>query len=279
MISLNNNLAIQMKSGHHKAHEVHKPLTFMISTMMAGALIGVADIAMFATAGPFYVAHQPAAMLIAGLSFGVGLILVVTSGSNLATSAMMALPQAAAGRLITWRRAVVVLLLIFIGNLLGAIVLSAIVTGTHAFQGDTPAQGMLEMLVAAKAGKSSLALFTRGIMCNVLVCFAIWSQSRTKNDAAKMIIIFLCVAAFISSGFEHVVANMTTFSLGLMHGMPAATFAEAARNFLFVGLGNLVGGGLLVGGSMLALSGSIREAAQKAPHISDDGVVAVPSEA
>ncbi|WP_124054034.1 formate/nitrite transporter family protein [Arcanobacterium ihumii] len=273
MISLNNTLSIQMKSGRHKAHEVESPGTFIISTMLAGALIGVADIAMFTTAGPFYVTHAPAAMLIAGLSFGVGLILVVTSGSNLATSAMMALPQAATGRLISWKRAAIVLLLVFLGNLIGAIFLSLIMSGTHVFHGDTAAQGMLEMLIVAKAEKSSLALFTRGIMCNVLVCFAIWSQSRTKNDAGKMIIIFLCVAAFISSGFEHVVANMTTFSLGLFHGIDQATLLEAARNFLFVGLGNLVGGGVIVGGSMLALSGSIETAAHNAHHISDDGVI------
>jgi nitrite transporter NirC len=72
-------------------------------------------------------------------------------------------------------------------------------------------------------------------------------RTRTKSDGAKLALIFWCLLAFIASGFEHVVANMTVFSLGLLQHLHGVTAAAFARNMLFVGLGNLVGGWLLVG--------------------------------
>ncbi|WP_409465573.1 formate/nitrite transporter family protein [Amycolatopsis sp. GA6-003] len=106
-----------------------------------------------------------------------------------------------------------------------------------------PGAALLASLVKAKTAESASALFFRGVLCNFLVCLAVWMAARTKSDGAKLALIFWCLLAFVSSGFEHVVANMTTFSLGLLDGVPGAF----GRNLLFVGLGNLVGGGLLVG--------------------------------
>ncbi|TGN73573.1 hypothetical protein E5082_31465 [Streptomyces griseoluteus] len=70
---------------------------------------------------------------------------------------------------------------------------------------------------------------------------------RTRSDAARIMLIFAGILAFVASGFEHVVANMTTFSLGLFEHVPGVTVGAFAHNLLFVGLGNLAGGGLLVG--------------------------------
>jgi len=86
--------------------------------------------------------------------------------------------------------------------------------------------------------------FARG---NFLVCLAVWTAARTRSDGAKLGLIFWCLLAFIASGFEHSVANMTVFSLAMFEHTPLATASAFARNMLYVGLGNLVGGGLLVG--------------------------------
>jgi nitrite transporter len=87
----------------------------------------------------------------------------------------------------------------------------------------------------------------RGILCNLLVCLAVWSAARLRSEGARIAVIFACVMVFITSGFEHVVANMTTFSLGLMGGLPGATIGEFARNITAVGIGNTIGGAVLVG--------------------------------
>jgi nitrite transporter NirC len=104
-------------------------------------------------------------------------------------------------------------------------------------------------VIKVKAAESGSALFFRGVLCNFLVCLAVWMAARTKSDGAKLTLIFWCLLAFVASGFEHVVANMTYFSLGLFEHVQGATIGAFARNLLLVGLGNLVGGGLLVGAS------------------------------
>lgn len=262
MLNLQESLAAQMESGHHKATGPNRPLAFAVATMLGGAFIGIADILMFTAAGPFYVAQSPAAPLLSGLVFGLGLVLVVFAGGELATSAMMALPQAVAGKKVSLPRAVNVLALILLGNLVGSILLAALVAYSGVFDPQTAPGGMLEGLVAAKAHKTELELFIRGIMCNVLVCLAIWSQARTQNDVAKILLMGWCMFAFVTSGFEHVVANMTTFSLGFFMGVDHATLFEAARNWLIVGAGNLVGGALFVGGSYLLVAGPVKDAAE-----------------
>lgn len=222
--------------------------------MLGGAFIGLADILMFTAAGPFFLAGHPATALVQGLVFGIGLILVVFAGGELATSAMMALPQAVGVRALTWPRAASTLALLLVGNLLGCLVLALVVWGTGVFDAGTAPGDMLAAVAVGKAHKSTLALFTRGIMCNVLVCLAIWSQARTAHPVGKMLLMAWCLVAFVTSGFEHVVANMTTLSLAWLEGVEAVTLAEMARNYVVVGAGNLVGGAVFVGGAFLLVA-------------------------
>ncbi|MFD9003265.1 formate/nitrite transporter family protein [Streptomyces sp. NPDC059582] len=95
--------------------------------------------------------------------------------------------------------------------------------------------------------ESGTALFFRGVLRTFLVCLGVGMAARTRSDGAKLVLIFWALLAFVGSGFEHVVANMTYYSLGMLEHVPGATAAGFARNLLRVGLGNLGGGGLLVG--------------------------------
>ncbi|MFE4960753.1 formate/nitrite transporter family protein [Streptomyces sp. NPDC056653] len=83
------------------------------------------------------------------------------------------------------------------------------------------------------------------MLCNFLVCLGVWMAAPTRSDGVKIAMIFWALPAFVGSGFENVVANMTYYSLGMFEHVPNATAAEFARNLLLVGLGNLVGGSLL----------------------------------
>jgi nitrite transporter len=78
-------------------------------------------------------------------------------------------------------------------------------------------------IVKAKAAESGTALFFRGVLCNFLVCLAVWMAARTRSDGAKLALIFWCLLAFVGSGFEHVAANMTVYSLGMFEHVKAAT--------------------------------------------------------
>lgn len=223
--------------------------------MFAGAFIGIAVVLMVSTAGPFVEIGHPAAKLVGGAVFGIALTLVVYAGGDLSTSGMMVFTQGVMTRNIGWLRGAGSLLFSFFGNMLGSMVLAILVVWSGVLISNGAAGQMLADMLDAKAHESALELFARAILCNVLVCLGIWSCGRLKSESAKAIILFWVLLAFIASGFEHVVANMTTFSIGLFAGMPETNWLEFGRNMLIVGTGNLVGGGLVVGFGMAVASG------------------------
>ena len=90
-------------------------------------------------------------------------------------------------------------------------------------------------------------LIARAALCNWLVCLALWMAARTTNDTAKAIVIFWCLFAFIASGFEHSVANMTLLSIALLGEHPdTVSLAGMGHNLLWVTLGNIIGGSVFM---------------------------------
>lgn len=256
MLTLPENLQATVGAGRHKVAFSQNVKAYIVAAMLGGAFIGLADLFMLAGAGSLRVAEVPGYPLAEGLAFGIGLVLVAFAGGELATSAMMILPVSLWEKGIKLGPMARVTVLIILGNLLGSILIAAVIWGSGIMsEGSIPGQA-LESLIEAKAHKGTVDLFFRGILCNIFVCLATWASSRTTNDAAKVLITGWCVAAFIASGTEHSIANMTTFSLGLMHGVEAATWAETARNLSMVLMGNIVGGAIFVGAaSMIAARG------------------------
>ncbi|WP_022869069.1 formate/nitrite transporter family protein [Schaalia vaccimaxillae] len=253
MRSITDNLNYQATYAVTRTGGMRKPRSFVASSMLGGAFIGLADIFMIAAGGPLKAAHSPWAPLVNGAVFGIGLILCVFAGGELATSAMMTFTIGATRRTITWMKACWGLLFMLAGNLAGSIVLAGLVRGSGITKEGTDAGIALAMMIESKGHYSATELFFRGILCNVLVCLAIWCVTRTDNEISKIVAMAWCLAAFVGSGFEHVVANMTTFSLGIFQGVDGATLATAAHNLALVGLGNLVGGAVFVAGAYLAM--------------------------
>jgi nitrite transporter NirC len=233
----------QAATAQTKAAETRRPGRYLISAMLAGAYVGVAVVLMIAVTGPLQASASPWVKLIQGLVFGVALTLVVFAGAELSTGNMMTMVQGLFTRRIGVVAAIVVILFSFVGNLFGSAFFAWLVHES----GVLTAVATLAALIKTKTAETDTALFFRGILCNFLVCLAVWMGVRTKSDGAKIALIFWCLLAFVASGFEHVVANMTTFSLGMLDHVHGATAAAFGRNLLFVGLGNLVGGALLVG--------------------------------
>ncbi|OKL46642.1 hypothetical protein BSR29_07435 [Boudabousia liubingyangii] len=238
-------MAAQIEGAHHKADSSSHPVRYLAAAMLAGLYIGVADVFMFTAAGPLNAVHNPWGPFVGGAVFGIGLILVIFAGSELVTSAMMILPIGLAKKEITAGSALRAFVLMVLGNLLGSMLLGVVVLGSGAMAHGAVYQ-MVATVAAAKTHKTWIALICRGILCNVLVCTAVWAQSRAQNEVAKMILMAWCMALFVTSGFEHVVANMTTLSLGLFHGVPGVTVWGALYNLTFVLLGNCIGGALFV---------------------------------
>lgn len=258
MLTIPQTLQLQADAASQRVESLRTPGRLLISGLLAGAYIGVGVVLMVCAAGPLIAAGDGLSKLVAGVVFGVALTLVVFAGADLATSAMMVLPQGILMKRVAPGRAVSALITVFVFNLAGSLLFSAIVAISGVIDSNPPAAAMLSDLLAGRAAQSPIELFARGILCNLLVCLAIWMGARVRSEVGKIALIFVSITAFVASGFEHVVANMTIYGLGLMTGDPNATLVLFGGNLLWVGLGNLVGGGLIVGVGYWVIGGRPR---------------------
>lgn len=245
VLSIERALDVQSHAAEHKAAGLRTPVRFAVSGMLAGVYIGVGVVLMVSAAGPLLEAGTGMHKLVSGLVFGAALTIVVFAGAELVTSSMMTLPHGVATRAVRPGRAAAALSFTFLANLVGSFVFGALIAVSGVLHSNAAAGSMLEGMLASKAHESPAELLVRGILCNVLVCLAIWMCARLTSDGAKIAVILLAITAFVASGFEHVVANMTTYTIGFLTGSPDATWLLFGGNMLWVGLGNLIGGALI----------------------------------
>jgi nitrite transporter NirC len=127
-------------------------------------------------------------------------------------------------------------------------------------------------VAATKMTLSGGELLARGILCNWLVCLAVWTAGRTTSDSAKLVLIFWCLLAFVGSGFEHSIANQSLLSMALFLPHPGSvTWVGFAWNQGWVILGNIIGGSVFVGG-LYWFASQVRPAHADASHIVSDPV-------
>ncbi|WP_084102633.1 formate/nitrite transporter family protein [Demequina sp. NBRC 110051] len=281
MLSIPDAVDAQAQAAAVKVAGTRRPFRFLVSAMLAGLWVGTGVYVMLSAAGPFFVAGDPATRLVSGAVFAIALTFVVFAGAELATSAMMILPIGVMRRTVTWLQGVGTLGFILIGNLLGSLVLAWVLIQSGIFH-DAATGGMLDGILTSKMSHGPSEVFFRGVMCNILVCVAIWAAGRVKNEAAKAIVIFWGVFGFIASGFEHVVANMTIFGLGVMGGGTVdVTWADFGTNMLWAGLGNLVGGMVIIAMAYTFIAGPRKAdaVAALAADVTDVAVQVPPADA
>ena len=238
----------------------------LVLGILAGAYIGFGgelsnmvghDAAQFVGAG--------LAAFIKGAVFSVGLMLVVIAGAELFTGNTMITMSVLDGKskfsglLYNWS-------IVYVANLLGSVLVAYLMFGSGLLEGPNVAIGAAALKTAA--GKASLAFwpaFFRGILCNWLVCLAVWMALTSRNTIGKVWAIFFPIMVFVASGFEHSIANMYFIPIGILlkgvnEVVAAATAAGLApeklanvglygffvKNLVPVTLGNIVGGGFFV---------------------------------
>ena len=180
-----------------------------------------------------------------GLSFGVALSLVVFAGSELFTGNNFVMAVGSLNKSVTWGEAGKVWIVSFIGNLVGSILAATLFYMAGLATG--PVGEFIAKTSEAKMSVPATELFFRGILCNMLVCLAIWCTFKCKEESSKLIMIFWCLFVFITAGFEHSVANMTLLTIGLLSPLGhAVSISGYAYNILIVSLGNMVGGILFI---------------------------------
>ncbi len=222
-------------------------LGYFIASMLAGIYVGIGIILIFSVGAPFAQAGSPAVKLVMGVSFAIALTLVVFAGAELFTGNTMYLAFSCLGRQTRIRDLLNVWTVSWVGNLAGSLALAWIVVYSGSIDHALP---MVGKVTATKMSIAPLALVARGLLCNLLVCLALWTAGRTGSDAAKIMLIGLCLFAFIGSAFEHSVANMTLLGIGLFASAgPNISWAGYFYNLLWVTLGNILGGGVVLAGA------------------------------
>jgi formate/nitrite transporter len=241
---------------------------FMLA-ILAGVFIGFASEG--STMAAFNLLADPGTFglgrVLAGAIFGTGLMLVIIAGAEMFTGQTLIIAavldkKVKIGRMLTnWG-------LVWIGNLVGGLFLAYMMVNSGLLNsGDNLLGAMTIKIAAGKVALPFMSAFWLGLMCNWLVCLAIWMSFAAKDIVGKILAIFFPIWLFITSGFEHSVANMYYIPAGIL-AKANPKWVEAAlangvtpekldalnwtsfflNNELPVTLGNIVGGGILVAG-------------------------------
>ncbi len=187
--------------------------------------------------------------VLGGAVFSLGLLLVVVAGAELFTGNNL-LAMGWADGCISLRAVLYNWLIVCVTNFIGAAGLALIVflSGHTDMNGGAIAKAYMK-IAAAKASLPFWEAFFRGVLCNVLVCMAVWMTLAGRSVVDKFVAIFLPISGFVAAGFEHSIANMYFLPLGMMlqaqGGLPVE-WAGLWRNLVPVIAGNIVGGSVLV---------------------------------
>lgn len=246
------------------AKAARNTLSTFVLAVLAGAFIAFGAIFMTVTVSgagemPFGVTR-----LLGGLVFSLGLILVVIGGAELFTGDNLMVMAWAGGRIGPGPLARV-WAVVFVGNFVGAVgtAVLAVAAGHYLLGGGLVGKTALAIASAKAALPWHQALFL-GILCNALVCLAVWLTFSARTVAGKVAVIVPPIAAFVAAGFEHSIANMYFLPFALLieavaepafwqaigatpASYAALTVPAAVGNITAVTVGNMIGGGVLVG--------------------------------
>jgi len=183
----------------------HKIGQYWVLSMLAGMYIGFGILLIFTVGAQFANVGSPAVKIVMGISFGIALTLVVFAGSELFTGNNMVMLIGCLKGKTGWWWMVWLWFVCYFANLAGAILLAWVMACTGFADGGTLTGGFIDKIASAKMNAPWMELFCRGILCNALVCLAVWMAAKTKNEAARIFLIFWCLFAFIACGFVLVV--------------------------------------------------------------------------
>lgn len=183
--------------------------------------------------------------VIASGFFGVGLMIIVFTNTELFTSNNMYLAVSSVEGRTSWKQAALLWVFCYFGNLAGAILVALLLLGAGSL-GQLPPDHALFEGALYKAQQAGSVIFFKGILANWIVCLAVRVALRCKEEVAKILALILIVFIFVYLGFEHSIANMGTFSMAMLGG-GTLTMGEAVHNLIFSTAGNIVGGVLFVG--------------------------------
>ena len=240
--------------------------TLLTLSILAGAFIALGAVfCTTVTSGASGNIFFGLSKLLGGLAFCLGLILVIVAGAELFTGNNLIIMAFFSGN-VTVRQLLRNWIIVYIGNFLGSILIAAIIIMCKRYEFCHGIIWLNALNIAhAKCGNPFLDMVARGIMCNALVCLAVWLCFGARSISDKILAIIFPITAFVAAGFEHCVANMYFIPVALFAkaqapqcfwsycGKTAADYPNLTweqfflTNLIPVTLGNIIGGVFLVG--------------------------------
>jgi formate/nitrite transporter len=213
--------------------------------ILAGAFIAFGAMAYTAVVTGSELGFGPTRLL-GGAAFSLGLILIIIGGAELFTGNSLIVMAWASGRvssaamLRNWA-------IVYVGNLIGAVATAVLIHFSGVLMlGDGSVGTTAEGILHAKLAMSPVQAFVRGILCNILVCLAVWMCFAARSVTGKVAVIVPPVTVFVMLGFEHSVANMYLLPVAMLHQTGSIDLLALLANLIPVTAGNIVGGGGLV---------------------------------
>jgi formate/nitrite transporter len=227
------------------------PVAMLMLGILAGGFIALGalySVIVFADPTlPFAVSR-----LLGGLAFSLGLVLVVVAGAELFTGNNLLVMAWADRKITTWevmRNWIVV----YIANAIGAVGIVLVVwLAQHGSMNEGAVAAVYVKVAAIKTALPFWEAFFKGVLCNLLVCLAVWMAMAGRGVTDKILAVIFPISAFVAAGFEHSVANMYLIPLGILLApdvpavAPAPDWPGFLSNLVPVTLGNIAGGSILV---------------------------------
>ncbi len=237
----------------------------LVLAVLAGAFIALAGIG--CTIAPATAGNPSVGKFLGACIFPAGLAMVIVAGSELFTGNNLLVLPLLEGR-ITLPRVLRNWGIVYLGNLIGAVAVAALATygGTFALF-DKAAAASIVSIGQSKVALSFLQAFLKGLLCNFLVCIAVWMAFAAESVTGKIAAVFFPIMMFVLCGYEHSIANMYFIPAAIftadLYGMEPGALSWGSfflNNLLPVTLGNLVGGGVCVAGSYWFVYGKRKKA-------------------
>jgi nitrite transporter NirC len=224
----------------------------LIRSALAGMYVGAAIVLIYTIGGLLSRDVPWAVRPVMGICFGGALTIVIFAGSELFTGSNLVLTLGVLTHKTTWRDLAANWWWTWIGNLAGSMLLAWMVVRGGLLDAETFAtvNAFVQRVVDTKMNLPAEQLLWRAVLANWLVCLGVWMAARAKSEAAKIILIWWCMFTFITSGYEHSIANMCGMMLALLvpHG-DSITWAGYVYNLGLATLGNVLGGAIFVAGA------------------------------
>ena len=222
-----------------KTKITNKPLKTFILAIYAGIFISLAGI--LSTVASLSITNYSVAKLLSALVFPIGLILVIIFKTELFTGNSL-LVISLLNKDITLKQLLKNWLIVYLGNLCGALIISLLII-------NTPLKAvLLDKMVSITNNKISFSIFESlilGILCNFLVCLAVYLSSNASTTVEKIFLIFIPIFTFVALSFEHSVANMSYLSFGYLLSDNISLSKILLNNLLPVTIGNIIGDSIL----------------------------------